>query len=67
MYLNDTYEGYAYDKRVTNQEAYRFPKNTCQRLELGYLGCCPKVVLTLLPIKKPYKIKLSEQNKKFNQ
>ncbi|MGB3780749.1 MAG: transposase family protein [Tunicatimonas sp.] len=37
------------------------------RLDLGYLGYHPEGVITLLPIKKPYRGELTKQQKKFNQ
>ena len=67
VYLSETYEGRVHDKKIADQEACQFPENSRLRLDLGYLGYHPEGVVTLLPIKKPYKGKLTEQDKKFNQ
>ena len=67
VYLSETYEGRVHDKKIADQEDCQFPKNSRLRLDLGYLGYYPEGVMTLLPIKKPYKGKLSEQDKKFNR
>ena len=67
MYLSETYEGRIHDKRITDEEACQFPQNSRLRLDLGYQGYHPEGVITLLPVKKPYKGELTEQDKKFNQ
>lgn len=67
VYLSETYEGRVHDKKIADEEACQFPENSRLRLDLGYLGYHPEGVITLLPIKKPYKGKLTEQQKKFNQ
>lgn len=67
IYLSETYEGRVHDKKIADQEDCRFPENSRLRLDLGYLGYQPEGVITLLPIKKPYKGKLTEQQKRFNQ
>ena len=67
VYLSQTYEGRVHDKKVADEEACQFPENSCLRLDLGYLGYQPEGVITLLPIKKPYKGELTKQDKKFNQ
>lgn len=67
VYLSETYEGRVHDKKIADQEACQFPKNSRLRLDLGYLGYYPEGVMTLLPIKKPNKGKLTQQQKKFNQ
>ncbi len=67
VYLSETYQGRVHDKKIADQEACQFPANSRLRLDLGYLGYHPKGVLTLLPIKKPYQDKLTEQQKKFNR
>jgi hypothetical protein len=67
VYLSETYEGRVHDKKIADQEACQFPKNSRLRLDLGYLGYHPEGVMTLLPIKKPYQSKLTQQQKKFNQ
>lgn len=66
VYLSETYEGQVHDKRIADKEACQFPMGSRLKLDLGYLGYQPEGVLTLLPIKRPYKGKLSEQQKKFN-
>lgn len=67
VYLSQTYEGRVHDKKIADQEVCYFPQDTRLRLDLGYLGYHPEGVITLLPIKKPYQEKLTEQQKKFNQ
>lgn len=67
VYLSETYEGRVHDKKIAEREACQFPENSRLRLDLGYLGYHPEGLITLLPIKKPYKGKLTEQQKKFNQ
>ena len=68
MYLSETYEGRIHDKKIADEEACQFPQNSRLRLDLvGYLGYHPEGVITLLPVKKPYKGELTEQDKKFNQ
>ena len=67
VYLSETYEGRVHDKKIADQEACLFPPNSRLRLDLAYLGYHPEGVITLLPVKKPYKGKLTEQDKKFNR
>jgi hypothetical protein len=67
VYLSETYEGKVHDKKIADQETCQFPENSRLRLDLGYLGYHPQGVITLLPIKKPYKGELTKQQKKFNQ
>ena len=65
-YLSETYEEKIHDKKIADEEACQFPQDSRLRLDLGYLGYHPEGVITLLPVKKPYK-GLTEQDKKFNQ
>lgn len=67
LYLSETYEGRVHDKKIADQENCHFPQNARLRLDLGYQGYRPEGVVILLPIKKPYRDKLTEQQKKFNQ
>ncbi len=66
VYLSETYEGRVHDKKIADEEACRFPKDSRLKLDLGYLGYQPEGVLTLMPIKKPYQSELTRQEKKFN-
>ena len=67
VYLSETYEGRVHDKKIADEQACQFPQGSRLRLDLGYLGYQPNGVITLLPVKKPYKGELTEQDKKFNQ
>ena len=67
VYLSETYEGSVHDKKIADEEACQFPQHSRLRLDLGYQGYHPEGVITLLPVKKPYKGELTKQDKKFNQ
>lgn len=67
VYLSATYEGRVHDKKIADQETCHFPQNSRLRLDLGYQGYQPEGVITLLPIKKPYRGKLTKQARKFNR
>ena len=67
VYLSETYESRVHDKKIADEEACQFSENSRLRLDLGYQGYHPERVITLLPIKKPYKGELTQQDKKFNQ
>ncbi len=64
VYLSERYEGKVHDKKMADIEACQFPEDSRLRMDLGYLGYQPEAVMTLLPIKKPWKGQLSRQEKK---
>ncbi len=73
LYLSQTYEGSAHDKRVADEEALEFGADDRQRetvellQDLGFQGYKPKGVVVLQPMKKPKGGQLTQEQKKANQ
>ena len=67
VYLSETYQGKVHDKKMVDLEQCTFPEGSRLRMDLGYQGYHPEGVMTLLPIKKPPKSELSQQQKNFNR
>jgi DDE superfamily endonuclease/Helix-turn-helix of DDE superfamily endonuclease len=69
--VSKTYPGSVHDKTILNKEKtiLKFPKKTCQRLDLGYQGVLKEYpgYYLILPLKKPRNQKLSQLAKDFNR
>ncbi len=73
LYLSQTYEGSAHDKRVADEEALDFGaddehRKTLELLQdLGFQGYKPKGVVVIQPMKKPRGRELTEEQKTANR
>jgi len=52
-YLSKTYPGKRHDKRICDEEGYRFPRNSQLFQDTGFQGYAPEEVITYQPKKKP--------------
>lgn len=53
LYLSDTYEGKRHDKKIADEEAYRFPPGSKLLQDTGFQGHNPEGVTVIQPKKKP--------------
>lgn len=67
LYLSQTYEGSAHDKRVADEEDLEFGKTLELVQDLGFQGYKPKGVVVLQPMKKPRGGELTAEQKQANQ
>lgn len=67
IYLGDTYEGSAHDKRMLDEAQIPFLKDISVLLDLGYIGFDTPQAQVMLPCKKPPKGELNAEEKKINQ
>ena len=66
LYLSDSYQGSAHDKRIAQEAGLQFPEDTYLLQDLGYVGFAPENVTVLMP-KKNYKTKpLSSYEQEIN-
>lgn len=66
-YLSQTVEGKRHDKKLADEEEYRFPKGSQLWKDTGFQGYEPEDVMTFQPKKKPRGKTLTEEEKKRNQ
>lgn len=72
LYLSQTYEGRAHDKRIADEEALDFGQSQADRvLELlqdtGFQGYKPAGVVVVQPMKKPRGKELTDEQKASNR
>jgi hypothetical protein len=67
IYLGDTYEGAAHDKRMLDEAHIPFLEDISVLLDLGYVGFDAPQAQVMLPCKKPPKGELNAEEKKINQ
>ena len=73
LYLSQTYEGSAHDKRVADEEDLEFGADdqhheTLELLQdLGFQGYKPKGVVVVQPLKKPRGGELTDEQKQANR
>lgn len=71
LFLSQTYEGSAHDKRIADEEALIFGNELGKTLELlqdlGFQGYAPAGVVILQPMKKPRGKSLTDAQKQANR
>ena len=67
VFLSDTYEGSAHDKRIADATPYPLPKGSRLMQDLGFLACTLDGVEIIIPTKKPRGGSLTEAQKAENQ
>jgi DDE superfamily endonuclease len=67
LFLSDTYEGSAHDKRIADATPYRLPPGSDLLQDLGFLAFSLEGVSCITPFKKPRGGMLTDEQKAFNQ
>jgi DDE superfamily endonuclease/Helix-turn-helix of DDE superfamily endonuclease len=67
VFLSDTYEGKKHDKKIADEEVYKFPEGSILYQDTGFQGYQPAGVSVQQPKKKPRGGELSEAEKAINQ
>ena len=67
LFLSDTYEGSAHDKRIADATPYPLPQGSELLQDLGFLAFQLDRVRSTTPFKKPRGGSLTDQQKAFNQ
>jgi hypothetical protein len=67
LFLSDTYEGKKHDKKIADEEAYRFPQGSVLWQDTGFQGFAPDGVRIKQPKKKPRNGELSDEQKEENR
>lgn len=66
-YLSQTYEGKRHDKKIVDEEAPVFPKDSSLYKDTGFQGYEPEGVITFQPQKKPRGKELTPEQKEENR
>ena len=67
LYLSGTCEGKRHDKKLADDERYRFPSGSTLLQDTGFQGYQPEGVLVLQPKKKPRGSELTSNEKLINR
>jgi hypothetical protein len=67
LFLSDTYEGSAHDKRIADATPYPLPQGSELLQDLGFLAFRLTGVTSVTPYKKPRGGTLTDEQKAFNQ
>lgn len=67
LFLSETWEGKAHDKKIADESRCYFPEGTALFQDLGYLGLEIENVVAMIPFKKPRGGELTPAQKDFNQ
>jgi hypothetical protein len=67
LFLSDTYEGSAHDKRIADSTPYRLPSGSRLMQDLGFLAFTLDDVEIIMPTKKPRGGVLTDEQKAENQ
>ncbi len=67
VYVSDTYEGRKHDKRIADEEDYRFPRGSKVLQDTGFQGHQPNGVTVLQPKKKPRNGELTPNERVVNR
>ena len=67
LFLSDTYEGSAHDKRIADATPYPLPEGSELLQDLGFLAFRLDGVSSTTPFKKPPGGRLTDEQKAFNQ
>jgi hypothetical protein len=67
VFLSDTYEGKKHDKKIADEEEYKFPEESTVWQDTGFQGYGPEGVKIKQPKKKPKNAELTKTEKRENQ
>ncbi len=67
VFLSDTYEGKQHDKKIADEEDYKFLQQSTLWQDTGFRGYAPDGVTIKQPQKKPRNAELSDAQKEENQ
>ena len=67
LYLSDTYEGKKHDKKIADEEGYRFPPGSKLLQDTGFQGYQPEGATIVQPKKKPQNGELMPDEKIINR
>jgi hypothetical protein len=67
LFLSDTYEGSAHDKRIADTTPYPLPQGSRLLQDLGFLAFSIEGVEIIMPTKKPRGGSLTDEQKAANQ
>jgi hypothetical protein len=67
LYLSETHEGKKHDKKIADEEGYRFPPGSKLLQDTGFQGYQPEGVTILQPKKKPRNGELTSDEKVLNR
>jgi hypothetical protein len=67
LFLSDTYQGSAHDKRIADATPYPLPEGSELLQDLGFLAFQLNGVNSTTPFKKPRGGSLTDEQKAFNQ
>jgi hypothetical protein len=67
LFLSDTYEGSAHDKRIADTTPYPLPQGSCLLQDLGFMAFSIEGVEIIMPTKKPRGGSLTDEQKAANQ
>ena len=67
LFLSDTYEGSAHDKRIADTTPYPLPQGSRLLQDLGFLAFSIEGVEIIMPTKKPRGGSLTDEQKATNQ
>lgn len=67
VFLSDTYEGKKHDKKIADEEEYRFPNGSKLWQDTGFQGFAPDGVTVKQPKKKPRGRELTNEEKEANR
>ena len=67
LFLSDTYEGSAHDKRIADTTLYPLPTGSDRLQDLGFLAFTLDGVNCITPFKTPRGGRLTDEEKTFNQ
>jgi hypothetical protein len=67
LFLSDTWEGSAHDKRIADTTPYGLPEGSALLQDLGFVGYTPEDVTIVMPTKKPRGGELNEEQKAENR
>lgn len=67
QFLSETHPGTVHDKRIADATPYPLPQGSSLLQDLGFLGFTLDGVLIEMPIKKPKKRALTDENKRANR
>ena len=67
LYLSATYEGRVHDKKICDEEPFKFEQEIQLLQDLGYQGHAPKNAIVQMPVKNSKYRKLTEEDKHQNK
>jgi hypothetical protein len=67
LYVSETYRGSVHDKKIADEQDFRFDSMTTMLADLGFIGYGGKNVTLKMPFKKPKGKELTEEQKEQNK